>query len=151
MEGDRIGPKGGGPGGCARPTFSTSALNMTVLFSQQHKQCVWLTLLFSLVLYMVLFLMHHSYSPEWSMVGTQVKKVLPLHDGTTRLPSVLCALRPYGAGYVQSSPQSSKCHRVLQGSTAHRQHIHSSLRAVLKLGQGAFLGHLLVLCQHNTL
>lgn len=63
MEGDRIGPRGGGLGGCARPTFSTSALNMTVLFSQQHKQCVWLTLLLSLALYMVLFLMHQLIQP----------------------------------------------------------------------------------------
>lgn len=57
MEGDRIGPKGGGLGGCAKPTFSTSALNTTLLFSQQQKQCVWPTLLFRLVLHTALFLM----------------------------------------------------------------------------------------------
>lgn len=48
---------------------------------------------------------------------------------------------------LPGAPNATKCCR---GSTAHRQHIHSSLGAVLKLGQGAFLGRLLILCQHNT-
>ena len=59
VEGDRMGPKGGGQGVCAKPSFSTSALNMTILSSQEQKQHVRLTLLFCLFLYTVLFLMHH--------------------------------------------------------------------------------------------
>lgn len=47
MKGDRMGPKGGGQGVCAKPSFSTSTLNTTILSLQEQKQCVQLTLLFA--------------------------------------------------------------------------------------------------------
>lgn len=42
-----MGPKGGGQGVCAKPSFSTSTLNTTILSLQEQKQCVQLTLLFA--------------------------------------------------------------------------------------------------------
>lgn len=59
MEGDRMGPKGGGQAVCAKPSFSTSTLDMTIPSSQEQKQRVGLTLLFHLFVCKVLFLMHH--------------------------------------------------------------------------------------------
>lgn len=59
MERDGMGPKGGDQGVCATPSFFIGTLNMAVTSLQEQKQRVWLTLLFRLFLYMVLFLMHH--------------------------------------------------------------------------------------------
>lgn len=59
MKGDRMGPKGGGQGVCAKPSFSTSTLNTTILSFAGAKAMCAANPAVRLFLYTVLFLMHH--------------------------------------------------------------------------------------------
>lgn len=88
---------------------------MTLLFLRQQKQCVGLTLLF-LVLHTVLFLMHQLIQ-HWVERGgnSSLKSTAASRRHYQAALSVLSAMRPYGAGYVQFSLQSSKWLWVLQG------------------------------------
>lgn len=73
----------------------------------------------------------------------------PPHD----LFLIRAGMRPYGAAYHWSSPRTSANATVCcKGEAQFRgSKFTGYFGGVLKLGQGAFLDRLLILCQQNTL